>query len=294
MPLEIKAKLTRLSTTRAYADKSAVLSDSHDRAMSQTIYPSLEPSVKISPASIFTYLFDPDEHGNIGKYPGSSPAFIDAETSTTISRATLRSLALSLAYGLTSPSGPLSPLRKGDTVLIFSPNSMAYPVVVFGAVAAGLRCTFANSAYTANELKHQWTDSGAKLIFAHPSLVPIVTEMFKQRMGWTDDEVRRSVIVASAEWLTGAKDEGRYTPFAHSCMGLTLMSGAGTTQLTNSFTQLPALLNRGSLVSETKFTSEKDLSETVYLCYSSGTTGQPKGVEVYYVCPVCPSTTDFP
>lgn len=114
----------------------------------------------------------------------------------------------SLAYGLTDPSGPTLPLRKGDTVLFFSPNSIAYPVVTFGIVAAGLRCTFSNSAYTANELKHQWTDSGAKVIFAHPSLVPTVTEMFKNGLGWKDEEVRRRVIVASAEWLTGAKDEG--------------------------------------------------------------------------------------
>lgn len=191
--------------------------------MSQTIYPSLLPSVKISPKSIFTHLFAPDGHGNIGGYPGSSPAFIDAETSTTISRATLRSLALSLAYGLTNPCGPTLPLSKGDTVLFLSPNSIVYPVATFGIVAAGLRCTFANSAYTANELKHQWADSGAKVILAHPSLVPTVAEMFKNGLGWSDEEVRKRVIVAATEWLTGAKDEGM--PLLLICIGSILMTG---------------------------------------------------------------------
>lgn len=93
--------------------------------------------------------------------------------------------------------------------MIFSPNSLAWPIVLFGAVAAGLRCTLANSGYTPAELKHQWTDSGAKVLFAHPSLVGVARKMFKDEMGYGEDEVRKRVVVSGTEWLTGAKDEGR-------------------------------------------------------------------------------------
>lgn len=45
--------------------------------------------------------------------------------------------------------------------------------------------------------------------------------------------------------------------------------------------QMEDLLTRGVLGEEEKFDGEL-AHETVYLCYSSGTTGKPKGVEVCY------------
>jgi 4-coumarate--CoA ligase len=172
------------------------------------IYPSLTPSVPIPNTSVFTLLFQADPStAHIGRFPGSYPAFIDANTATTLSRATLRSLSLSLAYGLTQYPD-LHKLAKGDTIMIFSPNSLAWPIILFGSVAAGLRCTPANSAYTAGELQHQWIDSGAEVVFVHPSLVRVVMEMFKTGLGLGDDEARKRVIVSGSEWLTGVQDEG--------------------------------------------------------------------------------------
>jgi 4-coumarate--CoA ligase len=147
-------------------------------------------------------------NGYIGGYPGSYPAFIDANTSTTLSRSSLRSLCLSFGYGVThSPPTPQK-LVKGDVIMIFSPNSLAWPIVLLGAVAAGLRCTLANSGYTPGELKHQWTDSGAKVLFAHPSLVDVARKMFGTEIGHGEDEVRRRIVVIGTEWLTGVQDEG--------------------------------------------------------------------------------------
>lgn len=160
---------------------------------------------------MFTHLFnrkdDAKTPGLVGGFPGSSPAFIDADTGATLSRSTLKSLALSLGYGLTKSSVLGTKLQKGDVVMIFSPNSIAWPVAIFGSVAAGLRCTLANSAYTPKEVKYQWEDSGAKVIFVHPGSVGTVREMFKLK-GWGEDEMKKRVIVAGTEWLTGVKDEG--------------------------------------------------------------------------------------
>jgi 4-coumarate--CoA ligase len=176
------------------------------------IYTSLTPSIPIPTTSVFTLLFQPDSStAYIGRFPGSHPAFIDANTATTLSRSTLRSLSLSLGYGLTQSTTTypgLHKLAKGDTIMIFSPNSLAWPIILFGSVAAGLRCTLANSAYTPGELQYQWTDSGAKVVFVHPSLVRVVMEMFKTGLGLGDDEARRRVVVSGSEWLTGVQDEG--------------------------------------------------------------------------------------
>ncbi|MEO6925369.1 MAG: AMP-binding protein [Rhodanobacter sp.] len=55
-------------------------------------------------------------------------------------------------------------LGKGDRIAIMMPNVMQYPIVLFGALRAGLVVVNTNPLYTARELKHQLEDSGAKAI----------------------------------------------------------------------------------------------------------------------------------
>lgn len=120
--------------------------------ITERIYRSHLPDVPVVRRSIFTHLLGETPGGLVGGFPGSLPAFIDAPTSFTLSRADLRALALRLAYGLTSAESPIRiplyankadsrTLRKGDTVLVYSPNSIVWPPLLFGAVAAGLRIT---------------------------------------------------------------------------------------------------------------------------------------------------------
>ncbi|MBL8258972.1 MAG: AMP-binding protein [Candidatus Competibacteraceae bacterium] len=63
-------------------------------------------------------------------------------------------------------------LRKGDRVALMLPNILQYPVALFGVLRAGLVAVNANPLYTARELEHQLSDSGAVAIvivenFAH-------------------------------------------------------------------------------------------------------------------------------
>lgn len=55
--------------------------------------------------------------------------------------------------------------------------------------------------------------------------------------------------------------------------------GTAPTKGTESYTQLDSLLRGGKLAQEEFFDGDAS-DETVYLCYSSGTTGLSKGVEV--------------
>lgn len=55
-------------------------------------------------------------------------------------------------------------LKKGDRVAIQMPNLLQYPIVLFGALRAGLIVVNTNPLYTAREMKHQFKDSGAKAI----------------------------------------------------------------------------------------------------------------------------------
>ena len=53
-------------------------------------------------------------------------------------------------------------LVPGDRIALMMPNMLQYPVVLFGALKAGLIIVNTNPLYTPREMKHQFIDSGAK------------------------------------------------------------------------------------------------------------------------------------
>ena len=55
-------------------------------------------------------------------------------------------------------------LKKGDSFAIMIPNTLQYPIALFGALLAGLTIVNVNPLYTARELQHQLNDSEAKAI----------------------------------------------------------------------------------------------------------------------------------
>jgi len=79
-------------------------------------------------------------------------------------------------------------------------------------------------------------------------------------LGCSEQEIRSRVIVAGTQWVTGDKDVSVPEAELKDLMDIT------------------QLLGRGELKEEVSFDGERS-NETVYLCYSSGTTGKPKGVE---------------
>ncbi|HWV08839.1 MAG TPA: long-chain-fatty-acid--CoA ligase FadD1 [Pseudomonas sp.] len=55
-------------------------------------------------------------------------------------------------------------LQPGDRIAVQLPNVLQYPIVVFGAMRAGLVVVNTNPLYTAREMEHQFNDSGAKAL----------------------------------------------------------------------------------------------------------------------------------
>ena len=55
-------------------------------------------------------------------------------------------------------------LKKGDRIALQMPNLLQYPIAMIGALRAGLVVVNTNPLYTAREMKHQFTDSGADAI----------------------------------------------------------------------------------------------------------------------------------
>ena len=55
-------------------------------------------------------------------------------------------------------------LKPGDRIAVQMPNVSQYPVVVYGAMRAGLIVVNTNPLYTTREMEHQFNDSGAKAL----------------------------------------------------------------------------------------------------------------------------------
>ncbi|WP_455921374.1 long-chain-fatty-acid--CoA ligase FadD2 [Pseudomonas putida] len=55
-------------------------------------------------------------------------------------------------------------LQPGDRIAVQLPNVLQYPIVVFGALRAGLIVVNTNPLYTAREMRHQFKDSGARAL----------------------------------------------------------------------------------------------------------------------------------
>lgn len=216
--------------------------------MPSTIYTSPSPTFHLASESLWTFIFHTTQH-----YP-NLPAFIEAATGRVLSRAELRDLSLEFAHGIRTLLPQDSRLFRGDTAMIFSPNSFAWPIALLGLLAGGVRSTLANNAYIPSELAFQYKDSRARVVFSHPDLVPVVFAMFKH-IGVSEDEARRRLVVL---------DFGRHGAETARKVGVL---GSGD------------LLGHGALQEEEKFIGSQ-ANETLLLCYSSGTTGKPKGVEV--------------
>ncbi|MEZ2746362.1 long-chain-fatty-acid--CoA ligase [Halopseudomonas bauzanensis] len=83
-------------------------------------------------------------------------------------------------------------LKPGDRIAIQMPNVLQFPVAVFGAMRAGLVVVNTNPLYTAREMRHQFTDSGARALIYMNLFGHLVQEvlpdteikyLFEARMG---------------------------------------------------------------------------------------------------------------
>jgi long-chain acyl-CoA synthetase len=66
--------------------------------------------------------------------------------------------------------------RKGDRIALMMPNILAYPATIFGALLGGYTVVNVNPLYTARELTHQLTDSGARALVVIENFAHVVEE----------------------------------------------------------------------------------------------------------------------
>jgi long-chain acyl-CoA synthetase len=87
----------------------------------------------------------------------------------------------------------------GDRIALFMPNCLAYPIVVFGCLKAGLVMVNTNPLYTVPEMVHQFNDSGAAGLVAIDVFADKVASVLPQT------GLRHVVLVSVADLLPTAK-----------------------------------------------------------------------------------------
>ncbi|RJE17148.1 AMP-binding enzyme, partial [Aspergillus sclerotialis] len=83
--------------------------------------------------------------------------------------ADIRSTALNFGSNLKAKWG----WQKGDVLIVFSPNSIDIPALIWGCHWAEGIVSPANPAYSVDEFKYQVVDSGAKSMAVHSSCLSI-------------------------------------------------------------------------------------------------------------------------
>ena len=101
---------------------------------------------------------------------GDRPAMVDGVTGKELSYAQLDHLTRRVAAGLAELG-----VQHGDVIALYSPNTILYPVVFYGATRAGATVTTVNALYTADELHKQLIDSKAKLLVTISLFLPVAT-----------------------------------------------------------------------------------------------------------------------
>jgi long-chain acyl-CoA synthetase len=86
-------------------------------------------------------------------------------------------------------------LRKGDRLAIMLPNTLQYPIAMFGALRAGLIVVNTNPLYTAPELLHQLSDSGATAILVLENFAHVVQKVL------AGTQVKRVLVTAVGDFL---------------------------------------------------------------------------------------------
>ncbi|MFR0675433.1 long-chain-fatty-acid--CoA ligase FadD1 [Enterobacterales bacterium AW_CKDN230030176-1A_HGKHYDSX7] len=153
------------------------------------------------------------------KYPAGVAAEIDADEFPNLQAVLKQScqrfadkpafsnLGKTLTYGeLYSLSGAFAAwlqqhtdLQPGDRIAVQLPNVLQYPVVVFGAMRAGLIVVNTNPLYTARELEHQFKDSGAKALVCLANMAHLAEKVVPKT------DVRHVIITEVADLLPPLK-----------------------------------------------------------------------------------------
>jgi len=153
-------------------------------------------------------------------------------------------------------------LQPGDRIAVQLPNLIQYPIVVFGAMRAGLIVVNTNPLYTAREMEHQFNDAGAKALVCLANMAHLAEEVLPKT------GIKHVVITEVADMLPPLKRMLINAVVKHVKKMVPAYSLPKAVKLNDALA-----LGRGKAVRDVSPTSD----EVAVLQYTGGTTGVAKG-----------------
>jgi len=154
-------------------------------------YPKGVPeTLELDPAETLGDVFEKSCHDY-----GARPAY--SSFGKTISFAELNVFSARFAAYLQNKLG----LEKGDRVAIMMPNTLQYPIALFGILRAGMVVVNVNPLYTHRELHHQLKDSEAKAIV----IVANSCKVLEEALAVGDTQVRSTIVTKVGDMLDWPK-----------------------------------------------------------------------------------------
>ena len=156
-------------------------------------------------------------------------------------------------------------MKKGDRIGIQMPNLLQYPVVMFGALRAGLIVVNVNPLYTATEMRHQYRDAGVDAIVILANFAHNLQKIRK------DLEVKHIIITQIGDFLGAIKGSVVNLVVKHVKKMVPPFQIDGALKLNE-------VLKKGARKSYKKVKCNQ--TDIAYLQYTGGTTGISKGAEL--------------
>ncbi len=153
-------------------------------------------------------------------------------------------------------------LQPGDRIAVQLPNVLQYPVVVFGAMRAGLVVVNTNPLYTAREMEHQFNDSGAKALVSLANMAHLAEQVVPKT------GIKTVIITEVGDMLSPVKRLLVNTVVKHVKKMVPAYNLPQAVKLTTALAQ-----GRGHAVREASPVN----GDVAVLQYTGGTTGVAKG-----------------
>jgi long-chain acyl-CoA synthetase len=153
-------------------------------------------------------------------------------------------------------------LKKGDRLAIMLPNTLQYPIALFGALRAGLVVVNTNPLYTAPELEHQLQDCGAVAIVIIENFAHVLQQVIAKT------SIKHVLVTAAGDYLGFPKSLIVNYVVRH----MRKQVPAWNIPQSRSFTDAVAA-GAGLQLAPTALSSD----DLAFLQYTGGTTGVAKG-----------------
>ncbi|MCJ1258321.1 hypothetical protein MMC24_006153 [Lignoscripta atroalba] len=140
------------------------------------IFKSRQPDINLpTELTVWDWLFD-SPHSPLNKHaPSELRGFTNAITEERINYAQVKEHTTHLSTALVNRFG----LKQGQTVALFSPNTIWYPVAMLGTLRAGGVVSGASPAYNVEEMTYALKTADAKFLITLPSSMKVAAAAAK-------------------------------------------------------------------------------------------------------------------